>query len=325
MHAFFIALLTTVVSALSPVACTMDAKLCPDGETYVGREGPDCAFAACPGEEAPDTTCDPYVCADGTSIDRCTRDGHTIYYFAEPCLTHGGDACTASECGPAMGMPTTLCNDGTVAGPVCTRNAEGSCGWQVRECADAASFTDVSADHANAAAIAYVRAKGIVRGYDDGTYRPDRFINRAEFTKILIEAQSGLGVQALCKIAPFHDSDTGAWYAPYLQAARCTGIAGGYSDGTFRPAASINVAEAAKIIVKATGVEATTTIPACEGACPWYEGYVRMLEAHGAIPTSIASLDSLLTRGEMAEMLYRLTTGNADKPSHTYDGLAAPR
>jgi len=30
-----------------PVACTMDAKLCPDG-SYVGRVSPDCDFASCP-------------------------------------------------------------------------------------------------------------------------------------------------------------------------------------------------------------------------------------------------------------------------------------
>jgi hypothetical protein len=30
------------------VACTMEAKLCPDG-SYVGRAGPSCEFAACPG------------------------------------------------------------------------------------------------------------------------------------------------------------------------------------------------------------------------------------------------------------------------------------
>ena len=33
-----------------PVACTMEAKLCPDGSA-VGRTGPNCEFAACP---APD-------------------------------------------------------------------------------------------------------------------------------------------------------------------------------------------------------------------------------------------------------------------------------
>lgn len=35
------------------VACTEEAKLCPDGETYVGRTGPYCDFAACPGETQP--------------------------------------------------------------------------------------------------------------------------------------------------------------------------------------------------------------------------------------------------------------------------------
>ncbi len=31
------------------VACTLDAKLCPDGSA-VGRSGPNCEFAPCPGE-----------------------------------------------------------------------------------------------------------------------------------------------------------------------------------------------------------------------------------------------------------------------------------
>lgn len=32
-------------------ACTMEAKLCPDGVTYVGRSGPKCEFDKCPGEK----------------------------------------------------------------------------------------------------------------------------------------------------------------------------------------------------------------------------------------------------------------------------------
>ena len=31
------------------IACTQDAKLCPDG-SYVGRVSPNCEFALCPGE-----------------------------------------------------------------------------------------------------------------------------------------------------------------------------------------------------------------------------------------------------------------------------------
>ncbi len=33
----------------TPVMCTMDAKICPDGSA-VGRTGPACEFAPCPGE-----------------------------------------------------------------------------------------------------------------------------------------------------------------------------------------------------------------------------------------------------------------------------------
>jgi hypothetical protein len=38
-----------------PVACTMEAKLCPDGVTSVGRQGPNCEFAACPAPAATTT------------------------------------------------------------------------------------------------------------------------------------------------------------------------------------------------------------------------------------------------------------------------------
>jgi len=38
-----------LIGGEEPVACTMDAKECPDG-SYVGRVAPNCEFAPCPGE-----------------------------------------------------------------------------------------------------------------------------------------------------------------------------------------------------------------------------------------------------------------------------------
>ena len=46
-NTFYDAFVNTPESELR--ACTMDAKLCPDGSA-VGRTGPDCTFPACPGE-----------------------------------------------------------------------------------------------------------------------------------------------------------------------------------------------------------------------------------------------------------------------------------
>ena len=46
-------------------------------------------------------------------------------------------------------------------------------------------FTDVPNSHPNAAAIGRLRGLGIIRGYADGSYKPDTTINRAEFVKIM--------------------------------------------------------------------------------------------------------------------------------------------
>lgn len=275
-----IIVLSLSVPAYAQTACTMDAKLCPDGHTYVGRDGNNnCEWEKCPDPNEL-SACRPYVCADGTTHPSCSEDGHVINYFAAPCLTHGGDADSG-----------------------------------------ASSFNDVPTDHPNSDAIFYVRSVGIVEGYADGTYKPDATINRAEFTKILVGSFPNDG--PVCKIAPFTDVDQTAWYAAFAHTARCHRIVEGYPDGAFRPANPVNFAEAAKILAKAFQLDVVTTVPACETSeCPWYRGYVLMLEARGAIPTSIASFDQKITRGEMAEMIYRLRMGG-DKPSRTYEELAA--
>jgi len=48
------------------VACTMEAKLCPDGVTYVGRQAPNCEFAACP---ATSTTTNSGATSSPTTVE----------------------------------------------------------------------------------------------------------------------------------------------------------------------------------------------------------------------------------------------------------------
>ena len=53
----------TAVPGTDPVACTEEAKVCDDGSS-VGREGPDCEFAACPDDAIPlndDPPADPPI------------------------------------------------------------------------------------------------------------------------------------------------------------------------------------------------------------------------------------------------------------------------
>ncbi|HEY5383147.1 MAG TPA: hypothetical protein VIJ88_01165 [Candidatus Paceibacterota bacterium] len=57
-----------------PVACTMEAKLCPDG-TAVGRTGPNCEFAACPTSTSTSATSTPIA----TTTPGGTGDGGLTY------------------------------------------------------------------------------------------------------------------------------------------------------------------------------------------------------------------------------------------------------
>jgi len=47
-----------------------------------------------------------------------------------------GFTCPSAECGPALGLPNTICADGSVGGPTgrCLRLESGGCGWEVRSC-----------------------------------------------------------------------------------------------------------------------------------------------------------------------------------------------
>jgi len=175
-----------------------------------------------------------------------------------------------------------------------------------------ASFSDVASTHANYDAIEYVQDEGIVEGYPDGTYKPDQTINRAEFTKIIMEAITYDEITDYFDCYP--DVSDNDWFRKYVCLADKKGVVDGYPDGLFRPANSINFVEAAKIIVE--GFEYQYSYDE-----NWFLPYIGALEARRAIPTTIQSFEHDITRGEMAEIIYRLKDYVSDKESLTYRGL----
>lgn len=188
------------------------------------------------------------------------------------------------------------------------------------------AFSDVPTSHPFSDAITYVQANAIVSGYADGTYKPDAEINRAEFLKIVVSARFSKESIAACQqsyfkaqkpFIDFSDVPVTAWFAPYVCVAKLQGIVKGYPDGTMKPAQNISFVEAAKIIAVSSGLPAE--INSADGV--WYKPYVIFLEELKAIPLTIETFDKKITRGEMAEMIYRQKSGNKTKPSATYDSL----
>ncbi|SHE28168.1 S-layer homology domain-containing protein [Desulfofundulus australicus DSM 11792] len=87
--------------------------------------------------------------------------------------------------------------------------------------------------------------KGLVRGYQDGTFRPNNAVTRAEFVALVNRAMEVEGSGAEVS---FKDVKSGDWFFNDVAAAVSAGYVGGYEDGTFRPNQPITRQEAASII-----------------------------------------------------------------------------
>lgn len=174
------------------------------------------------------------------------------------------------------------------------------------------AFDDVFDQHINGEAIDFLQADNVVQGYEDGTFKPENRINRAEFVKIIVASQVDTPTGANC----FNDVKA-EWFAPYICTAKKLGYISGYPDGSFRPGDYINFAEASKIISESLKVE-----PDAEGTNgEWFAGYVNALAEKKAIPSTVSFFDKDVSRGEMSEIIWRLETDKTDKVSQDYKSI----
>jgi hypothetical protein len=110
-------------------------------------------------------------------------------------------------------------------------------------------FTDVGHDSWFSQAINYLAHIGVLRGYPDGTFRPNALISRAEF--------SALVVRFFGTIPHVHhdfpDVPQEHWASAYISSAFIRGWVTGYPDGTFRPNNSISRAEVIVLMNRVLG------------------------------------------------------------------------
>ena len=109
----------------------------------------------------------------------------------------------------------------------------------------AASFSDVPSDHWALQSVELLKEKGWITGYENGEFRPDNYITRAEFTKLILTV---FGINE-GGTASFADVSKDAWYAPFVAAAQENGIINGSGDSFF-PENNITRQDAAVIICR---------------------------------------------------------------------------
>ncbi len=181
-------------------------------------------------------------------------------------------------------------------------------------------FKDVPDDHKSAPAVSALYYKGIFEGYTDGTFMPDRRINRAEFVKLLVEAanvdfadiDSSKLENCFADVAEVPDH----WFAPFVCAAKHKGWVSGYADGHFYPERDINKAEGLKLILDVFGFEIpdnnnVVVMPYSDVSYDdWYFGVAKAGRANNLISTGETFNASWrLTRGDVARMFYEAMRG----------------
>lgn len=109
-------------------------------------------------------------------------------------------------------------------------------------------FSDLDPEHWCYSKIMDFEEKGYVCGYEDGTFRADRTITRAEYVKIV---NNFFGYKPSEKTtSSFSDVNSGDWFLPYVNEAVDRGYIEGFEDGTFRPHDPIRRQEATVILAR---------------------------------------------------------------------------
>lgn len=160
-------------------------------------------------------------------------------------------------------------------------------------------------------------------GYLDASqtrFRGNDNANRAEFIKLVVELNGGI-LSTPPAVPSFDDVRPGAWYYSYMEEAAKEGWVKGDNNcyGSkpcyARPAANINRAEAAALIVRAFGLEASGDAPEFVDVPngQWYTDAVQTAADHcvvqGDDATGRARPADFMNRAEMVVMLHRVDQG----------------
>ncbi len=111
---------------------------------------------------------------------------------------------------------------------------------------DVNSFPDVNADDWFNVTVSSLANMNAISGYEDGTFRPNEPITRAELAAMAVRFYEAF--EAEYEEGTFLDVDGDEWYADAIAAAEELGIIGGYPDGTVRPNNNITRAETCAIV-----------------------------------------------------------------------------
>ncbi|WP_197035583.1 S-layer homology domain-containing protein [Paenibacillus sp. UNC451MF] len=101
------------------------------------------------------------------------------------------------------------------------------------------TFTDTTS-HWAASDIGIAARLHIIEGYQDGSFKPNASVTRAEFSAMIVRA---FNLTAAFNSASFRDVEQDHWAKSYIEILASNNIVNGYEDLTFQPGSEITRAE----------------------------------------------------------------------------------
>jgi hypothetical protein len=181
------------------------------------------------------------------------------------------------------------------------------------------SFSDLPEEnpHNNQAAIKALASRSIITGYEDGTFKPENTMTRAEFAAIIVKA---LGLTAETTTI-FNDVSSDSWYCKYVGAAYKYRIVNGKSLTFFDPNGLITKQEAAQMVTSAAklcGLYKPRDAAAIRDVLSQFTDYLKISDwakeamafcyDNGILDQSDIEAQPLaaISRGDIAQMVYNL-------------------
>ena len=161
-----------------------------------------------------------------------------------------------------------------------------------------AAYTDVDAEADIYTAVSTLSSLNILTGYEDGSFKPEGDITRAEFCAVVCRAL-GFNQEAAPTATAFSDVPAEHWASYYISTLADQKIVNGMGDGTFAPDANVTYEQAIKMLVVALGFE---PMAAQKGGYP--TGYLVVANTYEMTEGINAVQNAPATRGVVAQLTY---------------------
>ncbi len=181
----------------------------------------------------------------------------------------------------------------------------------------AANFYDLPRDNSEKSQAVYKLADaGIVGGYENGTFRPNNQLTRAELCKI-VNLIFEFTTPATSNFADVKDTD---WFYGHVLVAKQAGYINGFENNTFRGNANLTREQTCAIISRITKLELkSSNIVIKDDVSDWAKNDVLKVVSNGIMPleeNSVFRATENITRAELCMALARYVEVENAEPQY---------